>query len=463
MLTKVVAISLFVCYVLCAPADQKITSLPGLPVPISQLGFDMYSGYVNIDEEHDTNFFYWFVESQRDPTTDPVLLWMNGGPGASSLMGFFSEHGPFRPSPDGQNLEMYDYSWNQIANIIYLEAPIGVGFSYSSDPAEYITNDNKTAKQNYQFLLNWFDMFPEFKANDFYITGESYGGKYCPELASIVLDGIQNGSTPWLNMKGVMVGNPGTESDWYGAPNEYAFMTFLYEHMLIPQAAYQDIYTTCGWENFLSDCNGDYTNPSAACKSAVLKAVTYIPRPIDVYDVYAPVCLDNPAAKQFSRYVSSWHPLSLYYPDNTTFYPCIDDYMTSYLNQPSVQQAIHVNPTAWSYISDQMVYLREFKYSVVPLWQRFIDETDWRILIFSGDVDAAVPTIGTQRWINCLNLPVKNRWRPWYYNNQTAGIREDFEGLSFITIKGAGHMVPYYLPAQGYAFYETWLEEGNSS
>ena len=125
-------------------------------------------------------------------------------------------------------------------------------------------------------------MFPEFKVNPFYITGESYGGKYCPELASLVLDGIQNGSTPWLNMKGVMVGNPGTESDWYGAPDEYAYLTFLYQHMIIPQANYTVAYETCGWSDFLSNCNGDYTDPSIACKEAIVKAISFLPPVLDV-------------------------------------------------------------------------------------------------------------------------------------------------------------------------------------
>eukprot|EP00339_Tiarina_fusa_P010167 CAMPEP_0117023382 /NCGR_PEP_ID=MMETSP0472-20121206/17459_1 /TAXON_ID=693140 ORGANISM="Tiarina fusus, Strain LIS" /NCGR_SAMPLE_ID=MMETSP0472 /ASSEMBLY_ACC=CAM_ASM_000603 /LENGTH=461 /DNA_ID=CAMNT_0004729489 /DNA_START=18 /DNA_END=1403 /DNA_ORIENTATION=+ len=444
----------------CAPQDQLITSLPGLPGGVQALNFSMYSGYVNINKEHNTNYFYWFVESQNDPANDPLLIWLNGGPGASSLMGFFTEHGPFRPNPDGTTLSLYEYSWNKIANIIYLEAPIGVGFSYSDDKLEYITNDNKTAIQNYQFLMNWFEMFPEYKANDFYITGESYGGKYCPELASVVLDGIQNGTTPWLNMKGVMVGNPGTESDWYGAPNEYAYLTFLYEHMIIPQAAYVNAYKTCGWSDFLGNCDGDYTNPTLQCKTAIIEALTNLPHELDAYDIYAPVCLDNPAAKQWTQYVSSWHPMSRYMPDNTTFYPCIDDYMTAYLNQPAVQQAIHVNPTNWAYIG-KIAYIHEYKYSVVPLWERFISQTSWRILIYSGDVDSAVPTIGTQRWIECLGQPVINPWRPWYYNNQTAGLIQDYQGISFQTIKGAGHMVPYYLPAQGYAFYETWLLAGN--
>ena len=248
-------------------------------------------------------------------------------------------------------------------------------------------------------------------------------------------------------------------------------MTFLYEHMLIPQANYQNIYNVCGWSEFLSNCNGDYTNPSTACKEAVLDAVHYMPKDIDVYNVYAPTCVADEQEKKskinFSQYISKWHPMWRYSANtdeeyiyaNMTFYPCIDDYMTSYMNQASVQQAIHVNPTDWTYISSTMKYVNEYKYSVVPLWQRFINETNWRMLVYSGDVDAAVPTIGTQRWINCLGQPVINAWRPWYYANQTAGIRQDFEGISFMTIKGAGHMVPYYMPAQGFAFFEYWMSD----
>ena len=116
--------------------------------------------------------------------------------------------------------------------------------------------------------------------------------------------------------------------------------------------------------------------------------------------------------------------------------------MQAYLNQPAVQAAIHVRPTNWYWLGD-IEYLNEYKYSVVPLWQRFIAQTNWRLLVFSGDVDSAVPTVGTQRWITCLGQPIVNRWRPWYYMNQTAGLRVDYEGISFLTVKGAGHMVPY--------------------
>lgn len=115
------------------------------------------------------------------PATDPLVLWMNGGPGASSVAyGFWTEHGPFRLVPDGKGNykpSLYDESWNQIANVIYVEAPSGVGFSYSNDTSKYkgIT-DAESSFDNFLFLQAWFRVFASFKANDFYVTAESYGG-----------------------------------------------------------------------------------------------------------------------------------------------------------------------------------------------------------------------------------------------------------------------------------------------
>lgn len=94
-----------------------------------------------------------------------------------SRYGFFLEHGPFKVQPDGQSLKLNEWAWNKDANIIYLESPAGVGFSYADNPAGLSTNDAVTANDTYAFLENWFELFPEYEGvNDFYITGESYGG-----------------------------------------------------------------------------------------------------------------------------------------------------------------------------------------------------------------------------------------------------------------------------------------------
>jgi serine carboxypeptidase-like clade 2 len=431
------------------PPSQKITNLPGLT---QQINFDQYAGYINVDPKNNRNLFYWFVQSQGNPSKDPLLLWLNGGPGASSLLGLLTEHGPFQPQEDGKTLLLNEFAWNKFANIIYLEAPAFVGFSYSDNATDAYTDDDKTAQDNYQFLLNWFKAFPSFKSNDFYVTGESYGGHYVPELADLILEGNKNGAG--INMKGIAIGNPGIENDWYFNVIEYSFVTFMYTHGLIPQKAYVDSVSACGWDDFLTNCDKNFSDPSEACKAATSRALSYLPENIDYYDIYAPVCLSSKT--DFSHYVSKWNPIfKKFISPGLPYAPCIIEFMTTYLNQNSVQQAIHARPTNWAWIGP-IHYGSEMRV-IVPYFKKFIAQTTWKIIIYSGDADSAVPFLGTQRWISCLNRPIKKDWYNWISNKQVAGSAIEYDGITFLTIKGAGHMVPSTNPQEAYDFFSRWL------
>lgn len=102
-------------------------------------------------------------------------------------------------------MKLNEFSWNKVANVLYLETPAGVGFSYSLNTSDYNTNNEKTAMDNYIFLQKWFQIFPEFQGNDFWISGESYAGDYVPQLALHVIEG---GGFLSQNLKGLMLGNP---------------------------------------------------------------------------------------------------------------------------------------------------------------------------------------------------------------------------------------------------------------
>lgn len=208
---------------LLTPSDFEVTSLPGLA---SKPSFRHYAGLIPINDGHGTELFFWFVESARSPADDPLVFWTNGGPGASSVAyGFWTEHGPFRleNGTNGVAPVAYDYSWNRIANVLYVEMPSGVGFSHSADPSKYSNiTDVHAANDTYAFLQAWLDIFSDFKTNDFYVTGESYGGHYVPMIATAILDG---GGPLLQQTKGFLIGNPGINSDWYYNVNEFAFIT----------------------------------------------------------------------------------------------------------------------------------------------------------------------------------------------------------------------------------------------
>jgi len=165
---------------------DMVTSLPGLNFYYAS-SFAQFSGYLSVDDENHRFIHYWYVESSRDPENDPVILWTNGGPGCSGLLGFGTEFGPFYFQGDG-TLALNPHTWNSIANIVYMEQPVGVGFSYSNNPdVDYITGDDRAKMDNFKVIQEFFKRFPERKSNDFYIASESYGGHYIPQCKNMLL------------------------------------------------------------------------------------------------------------------------------------------------------------------------------------------------------------------------------------------------------------------------------------
>ncbi|GFP87776.1 serine carboxypeptidase-like 40 [Phtheirospermum japonicum] len=178
---------------------DRITKLPGQP----NVTFSQYGGYVTVDQKAGRALFYYFAEAQHSAKSLPLLLWLNGGPGCSSLgYGAMEELGPFRVLSDGKTLIKNNFAWNYAANVLFLESPAGVGFSYSNTTADdNMSGDRETAKDNHAFLVNWLERFPEYKKRDFYIGGESYAGHYVPQLAQTILH--HTNKTP-INLKGII-------------------------------------------------------------------------------------------------------------------------------------------------------------------------------------------------------------------------------------------------------------------
>jgi carboxypeptidase C (cathepsin A) len=151
-------------------AKDEIKSLPGWDAALPS---KQYSGYLDVGAAK--HLHYWLIEAENAPATAPTVLWLNGGPGCSSLDGMIYEHGPFRVNEtDHSRLVRFEDTWAKQANMLYLEAPVGVGFSYSDDKADYATDDDQTALDSTAAMNRFFELYPELKPNDFFITGESY-------------------------------------------------------------------------------------------------------------------------------------------------------------------------------------------------------------------------------------------------------------------------------------------------
>merc|ERR1712137_520778 len=146
-----------------------------------------------------------------------------------------------RPRKDG-SLALLSESWNTVANMLFIESPTGVGFSYGSYPNDYFAGDTSTAGDNYIFLQGFLKKFPQYRTNDFYLSSESYGGHYIPTLATKILE--ENKNTPTdeeINLKGFLIGNPYTDP----VENIIGAVGSFWGHQMIPQHLYENFQTSC--------------------------------------------------------------------------------------------------------------------------------------------------------------------------------------------------------------------------
>ena len=404
----------------------------------------------------------------RDPENDPVVYWTNGGPGCSGLYGFGTEMGPYYFQADG-TVEPNPFAWNNIANMLYVEQPAGVGFSYSSNEDDYTTGDAQAASDAYDLVVAFFEKFPERKSNEFYITSESYGGHYMPQMALEILERDVNHE---INFKGFAVGNP-----WVEPVDTYITMYQLYyHHGLVKQSLYDE------WLDHGCDTMPDRAEHIIACLDYELFMYVGAGYDINPYAVDYPVCVEEsnmhhlgflPSnvrsslwSHQGAKILGTVNPKLREHID--LYEPCAEDYLTTYLNRADVQEAIHAQTDSkWSPCSYQLHWSLEDRQSRQMDYYTELVTGGYglKMMVFSGDDDSICSTASTQSWI--YNLGVEKNsdydWAIWNVDGQTAGYVTEFEldaasgSFYFATVHAAGHEVPAYKPKEAFDLFERYL------
>ncbi|KAK6945171.1 Peptidase S10, serine carboxypeptidase [Dillenia turbinata] len=416
--------------------DHQIHSLPGLSVT---LNFTQYSGYVPLSPTK--SLFYWFIESPTSSGEKPLILWLNGGPGASSVaLGLFHEVGPFHVNTDGSTLTLSPYAWNNEANILYLESPAGIGFSYS-DLTEVIDEDSKlsdsaAAEDAYQFLIHWFNRYPQYKGRKFYMAGESYAGHYIPQLSQLIVARNKGISNPDINLQGFLLGNPALD-DVLDHKGQFEFWWNL---GLISDSLYSALKTTC--------LNHSYIRPTLECKALWDKGRTEMDF-TDTYQVSVTPCqedtlkwksLDDSRRKQLEH--------------------CQHYFAAMYLNREDVRKAIHAEAFGtrqWKAYRHEMRLVWESVPSTLPIIKELI-AAGLKMWIYSGNNDGIIPPTSTRYSLGSLNLKQKGDWHAWHVTHSTVGgWCQEYEGLTFAVVNGAGHEVPVLRHEASYAMLKRFL------
>ncbi|MBA0714519.1 hypothetical protein Golax_013488 [Gossypium laxum] len=425
---------------------DKIVKLPGQP---PRLSFQQFSGYVTVDYKKHKALFYYFVEAETDPASKPLVLWLNGGPGCSSLgVGAFSENGPFRPN--GEFLVKNDYSWNREANMLYLETPIGVGFSYSTNTSSYeAVDDEITARDNLVFLQNWYNKFPNYRHRDLYITGESYAGHYIPQLAKLMVE--FNKKQNLFNLKGIALGNPVLEF----ATDFNSRAEYFWSHGLISDSTYNMFTSVCNYSRYVSEYYRDSVSPS--CSKVMSQVSRETSKFVDKYDVTLDVCISSVLSQSMAI-----NPQQV----SERVDVCVEDKIVNYLNRKDVQKALHarlVGVRQWTVCSNILDYqLLNLEMPTISIVGSLI-KSGIPVLVYSGDQDSVIPLTGSRSLVSRLakelELETTVPYRVWFEGKQVGGWTQVYGNiLSFATIRGASHEAPFSQPERSLMLFKSFLE-----
>jgi len=458
---------------------DRMYMIPGYPHSMPSPWFSGFLDYEIEGTKIHTHYVYIEAEETEDPASTPLIYWSNGGPGASSIFGLITELGPLLLSQLSLQTETYKEtgvptpiynpnSWTKLGSILVFDAPAPVGFSYCND--DYAGKgsscldwtDELASLNTFLALQTFLTRFPSLQGRPLYLTGESYAGIYIPTLARRIL---QNDPATDLkmNLKGFAVGDGclGTETNVCGELganswlNEYFSILFLAGHGQLPYSVFQKVVSVCG-----GTPQPSLRGLSKECQRMVEVVMEEVGGFYE-YSLYDDCTYTNGIlARTLGVNVVE---------GAVNDYPCgggivMDHYMTL----TEVKEAFHIPLQAQFFSVDNAA---DFSYTPTePDLTGFYKDVAGgkyghvRALVYNGDADPAITSFAAQNWTASLGLTEIESWRPWTIDGcrRMGGYVQRYQGsFDFLTIRGAGHMVPTYKPEASFAFLKAWLQDAD--
>jgi cathepsin A (carboxypeptidase C) len=427
---------------------EKTTTEDGL----CDANVKQHSGYFHVKSGVDKNYFYWFFESRSSPSTDPLVIWLTGGPGCSSQLALMTENGPCTPSADGQTTVNNPFSWNTNSNIMWIDQPADVGFSYGQGISDVDHGEEEVGEDMYNFLQEFFTAHGEYLPNEFYVFGESYGGHYVPAISSRIFDGNNNKEGLHINLAGLGIGNgltdPVIQYQYYAEMamnNSYGIKCVTedqYDSMVKHIPTCRDLAIACQANTSYCEVADEYCN--------IRETTPYYGSGLNPYDIRKP-CGENPLCYDFTS-------------------------TETFLNLPSTREALGVSDKVktWeecntavnaAFISD---WMKNFNTNLIPMLEGGV-----RALIYAGDVDFICNWIGNKAWTKELQWTGQDSYdaapdQDWIYTEtngeprtggkvKSATAKEGQGSLTFLQVYEAGHMVPMDQPKAALDLLNTFI------
>ncbi|KAJ3313039.1 hypothetical protein HDV04_002327 [Boothiomyces sp. JEL0838] len=405
------------------------------------------SGYVDISD--DRHYYFWFFASRNKPETDPVVLWLNGGPGCSSFTGLLMELGPCRVKKGGKDTFMHPQSWNSNANLIFLDQPVGVGFSYSDTHVDSTTEE--IALDVLAFLQTFFYAFKEYSTLDFHITGESYAGHYIPAIAKAIYDSnkkIANAkgsiNDGYINLKSLAIGNGITDP-------------------IVQYGKYADFGEDKKYGPIFSK----------KIIKKMRKAFPFCRQLIDACYHFQSNYTCVPATDYCNKHITSYfektglNDYDIRLPPGDTTFDDMGHDLNVWLNTPSIQSELGVNIKNRIGCSDKVGHMFDLQGDEMHNLAKDIPtllEDGIRVLIYAGDADWICNWIGNKAWTLELEWQGKQEFNDakdisWVSDvtGKKAGEYRRYGNFAFLRVYKSSHFVPLDQPDHSLEFINKWL------
>lgn len=398
-----------------------------------------YGGYFSINGTEDGHLFYLYFENRFHNPDAPLMLWTNGGPGCSSFYGLFMENGPYLIQDD-LSLAWNSYGWDIGHDILFLDHPLSVGYSYGG-PNDTVTKEEQVAEHLLQFFYSFFDAHPKVRSKPLYLAGQSFAGHYLPAIATRIMDANSRNPRYQIRLEGMALGDPWTNPSLQFRSYPY----YEYEVGLIDETEKEEMATTwkfCDFDMQLCDpANEDFSEEVCQVGYEFCNSVLFYP-------------------------IFSHYPTINYYDIRSE---CLVDgcynvtKLNAFMNLPEVKQRFDIPETfEWKDCNDAVYFDLYWDCSTdsTPLIADLLDN-GVRLLVYVGDQDLICNRIGVRDWINAMNWTGSNAWnetetKAWIVEGEQAGLVTSSGLLTLLNIADCGHMVPSDQPAVAFEMIHTF-------
>ncbi|KAJ8723844.1 hypothetical protein PYW07_007824 [Mythimna separata] len=371
-------------------------------------GVNSHAAYITVDKLRKWNLFFWYFPAQGvDLESTPLIIWLQGGPGASSLFGLFQEIGPLQIV--NGSVQVANTRWGSNYSLLFIDNPVGTGFSFS-EGGKYVTNQNQVGRCLLKFIQQFLQVFPELRKAPLFIAGESYAGKYIPAFGHH----IHHSKDTTINLRGLMIG-----SGWIDPPtmmhySEWALQVGLLDHKQAEDLNKLESDARWNWKN---------GNISAYTENA-LKAMTmfYTIVPVNVYNYMNGEPADFPSP--------------------------VESPLETFLNKAEVQKALHVKKKFYEFNQIVFDWLRSDEFRTVKQWLEELVE-HYGVMCYNGQLDLVVPYALSVRTYRSLQWSGRQGYldapRQFIYDEENSSRINSFVKSSgnFMEamVIGAGHLV----------------------